>query len=362
MENFVTRIFYRFHDFLRFARGLYKEIKEPSLSAFNMKDFPLLQAGSFLHSNIVQNIAETMKFSFKVKYIFDGTEVDLNILYEDFDESRNNYLLFTVNLMIFILNMYKKNHKKLRLLLVYCPLKKMKPSKEKQLTSENVNTGVTMMNSVEGDVIIYRAEEMTKVLIHELIHFYDFDRKHISSNVEKDLNMYFGLVGKTITVNESFTDTFACLINLCIYTLFKHPLVVHDDKFYKMFLVNFEQEKKFIISQAANVLKYLGYNISQRGKILKSKLNYEQTHVISYYVLKAANFNNIIKFIEYLNKFNYHLNNPIEYVDVLKHNMVILTNILYTYAESKHLNSLKMTSLDVGLFYKVNLLKDKSKR
>jgi hypothetical protein len=219
-----------------------------------------------------------------------------------------------------------------------------------------------MMNAIEGDVIVYRSEEMTKVLIHELIHFYDFDRKHIGSNVERELNMYFNLTGKTITVNESFTDTFACLINTVIYSIFQYPLIIDAKQFVAKFMINYEKEKAFITSQAANVLKHQGYNITQRGKIIKTTANHEKTHVISYYVLKAANFNNIERFIDFLHRYNYHLDNPIEYIELLKANIKILADILYIFKNANHLNSLRMTSLDIDLFHKVKLLKDKTKK
>jgi hypothetical protein len=363
METFIINIFHRIKNFFRISRSLYKELEKPRVIDYIPNEYSYLQSGSFLHENIVANINKTMKYVFKTIYIFDNVEVDINIIYDHFDEQRNNYLIFIVNLVIYILNMYESTPRKLRLLLIHCPLKKTKPENKGILTSDNVNTGVTMMNSAtNGDIIVYRSEEMTKVLIHELIHFYNFDRKNIGSNVEKDLNMYFKIVGKTINVNESFTDTLACLFNIVIYTAFKNPNTINDHDFYKLFIKNFEEEKAFILGQAVNVLDYIGYNTSNPGIIKINKPNNEQTHVISYYVLKAANFNNISSFINFIIQYKYYLENPIEYIEMLKTNIKLLTKNVKFYTSTKHLSSLRMTSLDIDLLHKVKLLKDKTKK
>ena len=122
-------------------------------------------------------------------------------------------------------------------------------------------------------------------------------------------------MGKSITINESFTDTFACLLNIIIYTLLNNK-----KNNYRKFLQNFIKEQKFIINQSINILKYLGYKVT-KNRIYNNKLINEKTHIISYYVLKAANFNKIDIFINYLNKYNYHLGNAEEYVELLTKNI-----------------------------------------
>jgi hypothetical protein len=100
-----------------------------------------------------------------------------------------------------------------------------------------------------------------------------------------------------------------------------------------------------MINQAYNVLTYTGYKIIDDKIEITSPVN-ESTHVISYYVLKASNFNNIDKFLEYLYKYKYNLINNVEYINLLKININLL--IKNFKGNKKEINSLKMTNLDIN--------------
>ena len=52
---------------------------------------------------------------------------------------------------------------------------------EKKLTSININSGL----SYENNIIIYRKEELLKVLVHEMIHILDIDIKYENDNYKK---------------------------------------------------------------------------------------------------------------------------------------------------------------------------------
>ena len=44
------------------------------------------------------------------------------------------------------------------------------------MTTLNVNSGVTIANQMEKYIVIWHTEEFQKVLIHELVHFYQLEK------------------------------------------------------------------------------------------------------------------------------------------------------------------------------------------
>jgi hypothetical protein len=276
-----------------------------------------------------------MTTEFKYRYTFDNVNIDLTIIYKKYDEKRTKYLLMMLNLVVYILNGFKKENKEIKVVLIHCGLKKLKPDNATLLTSYHVNSGV----SDNEQVIVYRSEEMTKVLIHELVHFYGFDNHYLINsqinsniNIEASLNKLFNfnMSCKSILIYDAYTDTFACLLNIMVYTLLNH-----ND-----YQQNLSKERDYILNQASNVLSHIGYN-----KKLETKNAYcETTNVMSYYVLKAILFVDIDKFIEYLEKYNYQLENAREFIDLIFRNKDKFLEIIKT--KNKDLNTLRMSNLD----------------
>ena len=54
---------------------------------------------------------------------------------------------------------------------------KILPVANKILSAVNVNSGYTSFYNDLREIVIYRKEEWFKVLIHELMHYYDYDIK-----------------------------------------------------------------------------------------------------------------------------------------------------------------------------------------
>lgn len=165
---------------------------------------------------------------------------------------------------------------------------------ESGLSIDNINSGCCIRYPDKAKVIVYRSQEIIKVVFHELIHAFDIDyKRRIDPEVFKN---FFNVDGhcKPIAINECFTDTFAIILNSCLYSiLFKKDLKTILSK-----------ENKFIRNQAKKILAFYGYK-QQNCKLVTEKHMKicEQTHAISYYVLKAYVFNNIDAFIDSLNSF-----------------------------------------------------------
>lgn len=342
LNRMYSKVQNKFKDFVKHGNTLLTHENPERLVPFNTYANYLIE-NTWLHENIAANIKQTMKTEFKYQYTFDDVAIDLTIIYNKYDEKRTKYLLMILNLVIYILNGFKKDKiGKIKIVLIHCTLKKIKPKNGISLTSYDVNSGVS-----DGEqVIVYRSEEMTKVLIHELVHFYGFDNhSQINSNIniEDKLNKLFNFNAncKSILMYEAYTDTFACLLNIMLYTILKAKT-----KESKEYTKNLSKERKYILKQGSNILDHLGYS-----KTLKNKSAYcETTNVMSYYVVKAILFADIDKFIEYLENHNYHLENATEFIELIHKNLSNFLEIIKN--ENKDLNTLRMSNLDIVKIHK----------
>lgn len=351
--------------FLKLVFNSLNDFKNHNMNISYVNDGPwnkeALADSKYINTNVYNLIVEKMKYEFNMKYIFDGVDIDLKIVSQRKDLVNIIFLVTNLNIFLFILNKLKKSEKKLKLTLIEGLSKKEKPRDGKDLTSENVNTGITYIYFMKdyGEVIVFRKEEMLKVLLHELIHFYDFDHKRVDVETEQKLNDIFGIKESTITVNESFTDAFACIMNIMIYCGLKIIDQGGNYNDYKKECKNiFKIEYDHILKQSINILIYNGYRLDN-NKIIFTKLTKEHTHVISYYVLKAIVFSNIDNFLKYLYKNNSILLDANEYINFIIYSMPKYLKAIKPFIKINNLNnSLRMTVIDIIKLKKIKLYKE----
>jgi hypothetical protein len=167
------------------------------------------------------------------------------------------------------------------------------PSNEKKLfptsniiTETNVNNAVTVTYSVSGGmnekfIFIYRYEDMYKVLVHELIHFLDYDLCHTIPNNHPILKPYniHDTSGK-VNLGEAYTETLACYIYI-VYVLGK----------------NSNTEKENLMARYKirflRIAKALTDHCSKYDNVIQT------SHMFSYYICRALLFLDIEKFVEF---------------------------------------------------------------
>ena len=99
-------------------------------------------------------------------------------------------------------------------------------------------------------------------------------------DMDLPIRAYFHL-NDPMRINESLTDTLACVYNAVMYALLsgsKSPHKVLDI------------ERRYILTKARDIINFLGYTIHSTKGIIKSPSIKEHTHVTAYYVLKALNW------------------------------------------------------------------------
>jgi hypothetical protein len=159
------------------------------------------------------------------------------------------------------------------------------------LTSQNINSGSSIKSI---NVNVWRFEEVYKVLIHELVHFFGLDYNIYThfDNLENNVNNLFCFDGKN-NINESYTEFIAIIIHTMIISKYTN---LEFDKL-------LEKELSFSLFQCAKILKYFEFeNINELfdNKICSKKIN-QTTSVISYFIIKTAllvNFNEILQYLD----------------------------------------------------------------
>jgi hypothetical protein len=187
---------------------------------------------------------------------------------------------------------YTMNHTKLPdITIYYIDNNKMLPSdsRDKVLGKDVINSAFKNNN----DIVIYRNEELFKLLTHELIHYYDIDsfvkedtRTSVALlkiyNIEKQKN-------QDLKVYEAYTEAIATVLNI-IFSI----KTLNVDILYK--------ELVFSLTQNAKIFNYFGIKDSKDiyRKPRQPELFKQNTAAFEYHYLKAKfvlNFNHLLELI-----------------------------------------------------------------
>jgi hypothetical protein len=148
-----------------------------------------------------------------------------------------------------------------------CPFKKeLPPIKGKPLGRNEVNSGVTLLSPKEKWVQVFRREEVLKVLIHELFHYYELEIRDEADDIQKELGIDYLL-------NEAYNE----LLTIYCHTLYYSKM--HNMDFMECYKKEIEHSKKMYYK----ILDYHG--ITKWEDMFNGKFK-QKTNVFSYYILK----------------------------------------------------------------------------
>lgn len=261
-------------------------------------------------------------------------------------------LLKVVDFMVFYCSSVNTDFKgSIEIKLTLSPFLKQAPQDNEPLSALHVNSGYTsrFYETNHSEIVIYRREEVIKVLLHEILHAFDMDSKTMDSEMERPINNYFK-VSKPVYINESFTDTYACLINLVLAAMkYSKPLETFNDLL--------KYETNHICAMAVKVMKLIGISLRVGAKIpsVNGSSYSETTHVISYYLLKALNFLTLDEFVGYLFVNGMTIGKIDKYALLMLKNLKSIKwkyprqGLLKIMKKEMPLNSMRMTSIDVLL-------------
>lgn len=196
-------------------------------------------------------------------------------------------------LIFYCKSLHPSYRDKLVIKIILSPFRKELVEGESVFTAYNVNSGFTFRDYSQGrsSVVVYRAEEVNKVLIHELLHAFDMDCKTSMMKEEEQFAKMFGLY-TGLNINESFTDAYACLLNVVYASILlsrrNQSLRVAD------------------VGQALSTFESLHIIMMGRRVLAKTKSQRrESTNVMAYYVLKAILWSRLDEFCGYLNEHHF---------------------------------------------------------
>jgi hypothetical protein len=184
------------------------------------------------------------------------------------------------------------------------------------LDSIHVNSALTTGCEPKGEVLIFRSEEWTKTLIHELFHILglDFSSYFLSTNKSKLKKLFH--INSTYNIYETYSELMATLIHtsLISYKLLNESKQISREKkenesmfiFFVETLLTYETY--FSVFQSMKILDTMNIKKSMFHKANTDKLHRnhiqtaykENTNVFCYYILKVPVLVNLNTFIAWM--------------------------------------------------------------
>ena len=217
------------------------------------------------------------------------------------------------------------------------------------LNGDNINSGLCSLTYI----YIWREEELLKVLIHEMLHYFKLDKYEIGfKDYRNEINIILGDNKYNLILNEAYTELLALLINIIIYI----KLNIKEDKKIEIF---YEILKKEVINSYNNVIKILDYyNINKFEELYNNNNFNQRSNIFSYIIIKFLLIFNIEKLnIFYKDKDKIKINNGDinnfvlivkEILDINKNYKYInLINLKLNKEKNFNKNNLKLTICNI---------------
>jgi len=184
-------------------------------------------------------------------------------------------------------------------------------------TRNEINSGFCILGKTPH-IVIYRKEELFKVIIHELIHAFQYDNYKDSDKLIKHYQEKYNISSEKINSNEAYTEIWANMINC--YLISKN---IGRNR-YNLFLILIAMEKEFSYFQAEKVIYLTKLNYDNKKKAVDIN---EDTNVLSYFIIRAEIYKGLNKFLKFCKNHNENyikLENENIWFNHLKKNELIL--------------------------------------
>lgn len=258
----------------------------------------------FISQNTIDYI--TTKLNYMTKYNYKN-----NVIHYATVNRVSEVVPDIIKHMFTIICLMKKLFKRMRfeqtVCYYECDLPKIFPyEKKSMIKTDNINSAVTMVTHLKnGNIILYRKEEILKVLIHELIHSNLGDYKLIVSRHPKKyiFNNLF-CTNYTIQINEAYTESMATMM----YIFYKNIINVSGRNNKKINIMfndldkMFECELKYSSYICSQIFKH--YDLKSIKDIMKTdrqnnkckSVFLQDSNLFSYYILKNILLRHHIEF------------------------------------------------------------------
>ena len=294
-----------------------------------------LEYNNFISKNIFKYINNNQKKSILLEYIlpFKNKFIKINIIsYNNnnltYYDNLINKILIAINLINNLFYNYNCNNNSLTINIYL-----IKINKSFSLTENNTNSGYTYPCVNNGTITIFREEECLKVIIHELIHSFGYDKnynfnKKINNLLRSNFNLnknFNNNNNSNIYFSESLVEFWSEYINICI---FSHLITKNFESFNKLVDQLMLLEKINSINNGNNILLNNRLDYLRVINFDGTINNYKQaSNIFSYYILKSYciyNYKEII-LLNYLR----------DKIIINNENIIKIVNNIITISQSK---------------------------
>lgn len=318
-----------------------------------------IEDNTFMSENFKNKIIANLNYELKLQWYESNKVIGYyDIFFESLKDISNfiDRLEILIKITIFMfdkINLNKNINVVKAIFFLSDIKKKLDWNEEKTLGSNQVNSGLTSYKltsnincCLDNYIMIWRKEEMIKVYIHELIHYFKIDSK-----VKFDINFeseFCLLSDVKILPNEAYTDFLAIILNSIIYSL------IHV----KNLQIMLKNDIKFSLFQTAKILHYFKFKSWDDFK--KKDCNFylkQNSNVFPYFIIKSAllfNLDLTIKVFEnitFKKTYNFNLNSS---KDNLK---ILVDHIFFCLSDKKFIRNINYL---LNIFDKVDFKKNKS--
>jgi hypothetical protein len=320
---------------------------ELNLEKRTVKEFPE-SFGNYVGENIKKHIISNVWLETRYTYRFDGTKIELttwNIPGKRNSDKKNKHIL---NFFIASLNKIVGSQKAVvRVMLIACPLEKMLPkTMGATIASDNVNSAFASLPSSRdphGFVVVYRKEELHKVVLHELVHLYGLDFRSYDPKYDILFQTMYNITVKhphknsrnALALYETYTETLAAYGSIITSVLFdkkssnKSAAVVRQSVEARI-----TREARFFRSRVANIFSHFSHATFV-----------EDTHVFAYYILKSAIFEHLPLFIQLITKHGVCVRDPVPFLELCR--FCCERSLKNNFSHKTYDHSLRMTSISI---------------
>ena len=236
----------------------------------------------FIHANISNYINSNLNIQYNYSITDNTNNINLNLNYyssnNNIPHSFFNNLIQHILLLFYCFNIKNKNSD----IFIYdVPI-------NKQLDDSDIFYPVHINSAYSipytGKIVIFRQEELYKVLIHELLHIFHFEIDEPSTDCGIYCSLY-SITSDVILVNEAVVELYAVVFNTILFTL----------KMYKKININkiaqiLNIELHFNLYQIAKILNHSKFKSFDDFLCKNCNTNFirqQKTNIISYILIKT---------------------------------------------------------------------------
>lgn len=313
----------------------------------------------------LENLLKIENNTYKHILTINYADITINLNYYSKNKKIKKIFLKKIIVRIILICLYsKRKNVVINIDLYENNNKKVIPKYYKTLGCNEVNSALCISydqyNVNNNKIIIYRNDEIFKVLIHELIHYLGCDLSH---DFILNLNNHFN-VSKNLKLNETYTELIALLFNSFLKS-YESTKIKNINLLFRIL----NEELKFSLFQSAKIFNNYDYikcndffkSYTRSSNNSSSNIIKQESSIIEYYILKTILLNNINNILELIYKYydnNFLINNKSEFknmflqiiIDNININLINNINKLLKYISVYKKNNIFFNNLDMILY------------